>query len=196
MGGPTVELIANAYLTRKEQLRDSGDISERTFQDALKGGKRFAAAFGKTRLVSDLGPDDFAEYRVKIAKTRGAVAIGNEVQQVRSILKFAYDEGYIAAPVRFGTAFNKPSAKSMRLERARHGSRDLTSDQIQTVFKEADVHLKAMILLSKNLYLQLKRDGILGNHRLLCGDSSKPGDVDRLLDGAEVHLVNTDPPYA
>ncbi len=36
---------------------------------------------------------------------------------------------------------------------------------------------------------------ILGNHRLLCGDSSKPEDVDRLLDGAKVHLVNTDPPY-
>ena len=36
---------------------------------------------------------------------------------------------------------------------------------------------------------------ILGNHRLLCGDSSKPDDVDRLLDGAKIHLVNTDPPY-
>jgi DNA modification methylase len=36
---------------------------------------------------------------------------------------------------------------------------------------------------------------ILGNHRLLCGDSSKPEDLDRLLDGAVIHLVNTDPPY-
>ncbi len=36
---------------------------------------------------------------------------------------------------------------------------------------------------------------ILGGHRLLCGDSSSPADVDRLLAGAEVHLVNTDPPY-
>ena len=36
---------------------------------------------------------------------------------------------------------------------------------------------------------------ILGDHRLLCGDSSKPADLDRLLDGARIHLVNTDPPY-
>ena len=36
---------------------------------------------------------------------------------------------------------------------------------------------------------------LLGKHRLLCGDSSKPEDVDRLLDGAAIHLVNTDPPY-
>jgi len=36
---------------------------------------------------------------------------------------------------------------------------------------------------------------ILGNRRLLCADSSKPEDVDRLLDGAVIHLANTDPPY-
>jgi DNA modification methylase len=36
---------------------------------------------------------------------------------------------------------------------------------------------------------------VLGKHRLLCGDSGKPEDVDRLLDGAPIHLVNTDPPY-
>lgn len=36
---------------------------------------------------------------------------------------------------------------------------------------------------------------ILGNHRLLCGDSSNANDVDRLLDGAAIHLVHTDPPY-
>ena len=36
---------------------------------------------------------------------------------------------------------------------------------------------------------------ILGNHRLLCGDSSSPADLDRLLGGAVIHLCNTDPPY-
>src|ERR1043165_1517078 len=36
---------------------------------------------------------------------------------------------------------------------------------------------------------------ILGNHRLMCGDSSKPEDLDRLLNGAKIQLVNTDPPY-
>ncbi|MFO0915250.1 MAG: DNA modification methylase [Pirellulales bacterium] len=36
---------------------------------------------------------------------------------------------------------------------------------------------------------------ILGNHRLLCGDSGSVADLDRLLDGQPIHLVNTDPPY-
>jgi len=36
---------------------------------------------------------------------------------------------------------------------------------------------------------------ILGDHRLLCGDSGNPEHVDRLLAGAAIQLVNTDPPY-
>jgi DNA modification methylase len=36
---------------------------------------------------------------------------------------------------------------------------------------------------------------ILGNHRLLCGNSGSDEEVDRLLDGAEIHLAHCDPPY-
>ena len=36
---------------------------------------------------------------------------------------------------------------------------------------------------------------ILGEHRLLCGDSSKPEDVDRLVGDQPIHLVHMDPPY-
>lgn len=34
-----------------------------------------------------------------------------------------------------------------------------------------------------------------GRHRLMCGDSGSPEDLDRLMNGERVHLVNTDPPY-
>ena len=36
---------------------------------------------------------------------------------------------------------------------------------------------------------------ILGNHRLLCGDSTKVDDVERLMAGAKAAMVFTDPPY-
>lgn len=36
---------------------------------------------------------------------------------------------------------------------------------------------------------------ILGKHRLMCGDSSSPADLDTLLGGKTIDLVNMDPPY-
>lgn len=35
----------------------------------------------------------------------------------------------------------------------------------------------------------------LGRHRLMCGDSTKPRDVERLMGGAQADLLLTDPPY-
>ncbi len=36
---------------------------------------------------------------------------------------------------------------------------------------------------------------LLGDHRLMCGDSSSTADLDRLLDGALIDLLSCDPPY-
>ncbi|NCC79100.1 MAG: DNA modification methylase [Clostridia bacterium] len=36
---------------------------------------------------------------------------------------------------------------------------------------------------------------LLGRHRLLCGDATKPVDVEKLMDGKKANLVLTDPPY-
>jgi DNA modification methylase len=36
---------------------------------------------------------------------------------------------------------------------------------------------------------------LLGDHRLLCGDSTRPDDLQRLMDGQKAVLMATDPPY-
>lgn len=36
---------------------------------------------------------------------------------------------------------------------------------------------------------------LLGNHRVMCGDSTKKEDVERLMDGKKADMVFTDPPY-
>ena len=52
--------------------------------------------------MADLTPDDFRKLRASLAKGRGPVWLRNEMQRVRSIFKFAFDEGLILTPVRFG----------------------------------------------------------------------------------------------
>lgn len=49
--------------------------------------------------------------------------------------------------------------------------------------------------MEKIAHSQLGDLWILGQHRLLCGDSTKAADVDRLMDGHRAALVSTDPPY-
>lgn len=36
---------------------------------------------------------------------------------------------------------------------------------------------------------------LLGRHRVMCGDSTKVDDVDKLMDGKKSNMIHTDPPY-
>jgi hypothetical protein len=59
--------------------------------------------------VDDLAADDFEALRAKLAKRLGIHGLSREVQQVRTIFKYAFDAGLIERPVRFGPTFKRPS---------------------------------------------------------------------------------------
>lgn len=148
--GVTVRLLCDSYLARKEQLRDNREIKPRTFDDAFKAALRVADAFGRDRVVTDLTADDFAELRAQLAKKLGPVALGIEIQRIRSIFKFGFDDGILDNPVRFGTGFAKPSRKVVRLESAKRGRLDLQAAEIRTLIDAAETAMKAMVLLAVN----------------------------------------------
>ena len=129
---------------------DSSELTPRTFADYYATCERIADAFGKTRLVSDLASDDFEKLRASLSKGWGPVALGNEIQRVRVVFKYAYDAGLIDRPVRFGPGFKRPSRKVLRLERAKKGPRMFDAADLKKIVDGAANPLKAMILLGLN----------------------------------------------
>jgi hypothetical protein len=85
----------NAFLDSKAAQLDTGKLSPRSFRDYHRTCARLVKHFGRHRRVDDLRPDDFAKLRKEIAATRGVVALGNEVQRVRTVFKYAFEEGKI-----------------------------------------------------------------------------------------------------
>jgi integrase len=148
--GLTVADLANRFLTTKRNLVDTSELTPRTFSDYHQSCARLVEAFGKNRLVSDLAADDFEALRKNLSKTRGAVALGNEIQRIRTVFKYAYDQGLIASPLRYGQSFQKPSAKVLRRERQKKGLRMFQAPELRHLIAEAGVPLKAMILLGIN----------------------------------------------
>lgn len=67
-----------------------------------------------------------------------------------------------------------------------HTDAPLSEDAVDDDFDESEV--KESICKPGDLW-------ILGEHRLLCGDSTKPDDISRLMDGELADLWLTDPPY-
>ena len=90
----------NRFLASKQHLCDTEEIAKRTFDDYHKTGERLLEVFGRDRLVSALAADDFEQLRCHLARTRKAVAMGNEIQRVRMVFKYGFDAGLIDKPIR------------------------------------------------------------------------------------------------
>ena len=146
----TIADLCNHFLIAKENRLKSGELSNRSWLDYNRVAKRLTAFFGRDRLVDDLTAADFEELRSDIAESWGPVALGNEIQRIRSIFKHGYDEGHIEKEVRYGSGFKKPSRKVIRKERAERGSKMLEPDEIRSLLDVASDQLKAMILLAVN----------------------------------------------
>jgi integrase len=145
-----VKELANEFLNAKQSMMNSGELSQRTWSDYKIATDLIVACFGKSRVVADLDPDDFASLRKKMVKRWGKVRIRNYIQYVRSVFKFGFDKRLIATPVCFGPEFARPSKKVMRLERAKAGPRMFEAAELRTILDAAGVTLKAMILLGVN----------------------------------------------
>ena len=70
---------------------------------------------------------------------------------------------------------------------------DLFRDDVKGGVKEDDFDVEAE--LQKPTFSKAGDLWMLGEHRLFCGDSTKPETFDLLMNGKKANLVVTDPPY-
>lgn len=149
----TIEDLCDRFLTVKERLKESGELSARTFAEYFAACQRLVDWFGRDRIVDadELTPDDFGKYRAELAKTRGPVALGNELIRVRMVFKFADDEVLIPRPIRFGQSFSKPAKRVYLQAKAERGSKMFEAAELRTLLTAATSPLiRASILLAIN----------------------------------------------
>jgi integrase len=146
----TVKDCCNEFIDAKEAQMNNGELSPRTFDGYKTACEFLLAQAGKGRLMADLGPDDFARLRNRLAKRYGPHGLGTAIQCIRCVCKFAFDAGLIDRPVRFGPGFKRPSRKTLRLHRAKQGAKLFTAEEIRAMIGGAGQPLKAMILLGVN----------------------------------------------
>ena len=120
-------------------------------------------------VAADLTPEQIKAYR--IADNQTADAVGLELRPVAHRAGPAARHELRPRPARLRPGRADAVAGPGRERRALTDPDDVPEPPDEAITQPGDLWL-------------------LGKHRLMCGDSSKPEDVDRLLDGAAIHLVN------
>lgn len=157
----TLSVLCARFMERKKDLLDAGELSANTFREYTITcnrvldewcGKKSEKTKKRPRNppVSTLSPDHFANLRAKWAKLWGPIRLGNEINRVRSIFKFAAANVLIERPVMFGDGFARPSAKTLLLDRAAKGPRMFQAAEVRRLLAAAGQPLKAMIMLGAN----------------------------------------------
>jgi len=151
--GLTVARMCDHYYEAKRSKHEAGELARSSLADYDETCKGIAAALKGQRLVTDLDARDFTALRASLAKRLGPVALGNEINRIRMVFNFAFKNGLIDRPARFGSEFIRPSKKVLRLHKAEQSPKIMAADDILKLIKAASVPMQAMILLGINAAL-------------------------------------------
>ncbi|MFN7877467.1 MAG: tyrosine-type recombinase/integrase [Pirellula sp.] len=145
--GCTLLDICNAFCAFKKERLDSGELSQRMFDEYHSVCELVLKVIDKQAIAENIDAAALGKVRAKLAQRYGVNGISKRIQQVRSMLKWAYESGYLDKPIRYGQSFSKPSAKAMRQHRLERGAMDFTADEIRRLLQVATPITRAMIFL-------------------------------------------------
>jgi hypothetical protein len=149
-GGLTVAELCNRFLTAKLRKREAGELAPRSFLEYKQTTDLLVSSFGKTRLLADLAADDFEKLRADMAERWGPVRLGNAITRVKTVFAYAFDNGLIDRPVRFGGEFTKPDKTVLRRHKAQAGPKMLEAADLRRLIEAAGTPYSAAVLLGIN----------------------------------------------
>jgi len=147
----TVAEAINLAIASKERRADAGELTQRSFDDYHQAGKFVVEVIDRNKPVKHLRPHDFVKLREHLAKRRSVVTLRNLIRRVKVLFNWCEKNGYIQnAQQLWGTEFDQPSERVLRLEKEKSGPRLLSAVRIKKLLIDASPQLMAMILLGIN----------------------------------------------
>jgi integrase len=147
---PQLRDLVNQFLTTKKMLLENGELSPHTWKAYHDVCDELVETFGRDRLLTDVLPGDFEKLRAKWAAKWGAERLATEINRARTVFNFAWKNGVISVPMRYGEGFNRPSKKVLRLNKAEKGPKMFEADELRRMIDKAVQPMKSMLLLAIN----------------------------------------------
>lgn len=143
-GAFDIDACTNLFLGWKESLVQTGELSHAMWRDYKRVSERIIAELGRHRSVADLRPDDFERLRAAVSKQPGKVggfgpvALSKFITCVKSVFKYASDEGHIDRPLSFGKAFKRPKKEVIRRLRKKQPAKMFEAAEVWAMVEKAD----------------------------------------------------------
>ncbi len=146
----TVGFLCNEYRGAKLTKMKAGDIKPGTYYEAKQGTDYLILCFGGKKLVSELGPADFAKLKAMISEGRGPASRGGLINKIKSIFKYGLENDLINKRVKYGSEFKAPNKGEIKKANAGNAKRLFTREEILRILDAADSVTKAQVLLGIN----------------------------------------------
>jgi integrase len=143
VGATTVGEVATRFAQERMADRDAGRIKIGTYDDYAAAALEMVAEFGRDTLVAELTPDDFTRLYRRWHKRLKSHALARNVQAVRTLWKYADENGWVERRPRFGTLFKKPRPGKRK-------GKPLMPHDVKKLIAKATGQVKAMVLLGIN----------------------------------------------
>ncbi|MFB6320794.1 hypothetical protein, partial [Saccharicrinis sp. FJH54] len=137
--------VLNVLLTHQRRRADAAEIAPHSFEEWRRNADLLASHFGPGRDPLSLTPEDFAQFKAAMIDRDWALrTVRTRINYTKAIFRFAYEEGLIEKPVRFGPRFKAPRMRSVRAETAAKGPRMLSPKEFRHMLEISHPQYRAM----------------------------------------------------